>query len=203
VDMYRSFGYYPTETSEHSAEYVPWYLHHDEEVARLRIPVGDYLRISAENLEEYGRVRDALAAGQDLEMERDATEYAPQVIHSIETGTMRRIHGNVRNTGLITNLPRDYAVEVPCVVDEQGVRPEYVGDLPAACAAVNQGFASVGALTVLAAVTGDPVMVRRAAQVDPNAGASLTVDKIWALCDALTEAHGDRLAEPLRTPVTR
>jgi alpha-galactosidase len=203
VDMYRSFGRYPTETSEHSAEYVPWYLHHDEEVERLRIPVGDYIRISAENLAEYEQTRAALAAGQPLDLERDATEYAPQVIHSIETGTMRRIHGNVRNTGLITNLPRDYAVEVTCVVDEQGVRPEYVGDLPIACAAVNRGFASVGELTVRAAVTGDPRLVRQAVQVDPNAGASLTVDAIWAMCDDLTAAHGDLLPEPLRVRVVR
>jgi alpha-galactosidase len=203
VDMYRSLGFYPTETSEHSAEYVPWYLHHDSEVERLRIPVGDYVRISEENLADYARTRDSLAAGEPLDLERDATEYAPQVIHSMETGTMRRIHGNVRNTGLITNLPRDYAVEVPCVVDEQGVRPEYVGDLPLACAAVNRGFASVGELTVAAAVAGDPRLVRRAAQVDPNAGASLTVDAIWALCDALTEAHGDLIPAALREPVTR
>jgi alpha-galactosidase len=203
VDMYRSFGYYPTETSEHSSEYVPWYLHHDSEVERLRIPVGDYVRISAENVAEYHQTRDSLLAGEPLDLERDATEYAPQVIHSMETGTMRRIHANVRNTGLITNLPTDYAVEVPCVVDEQGVRPEFVGDLPLACAAVNRGFASVGELTVRAAVTGDPRMVRRAAQVDPNAGASLTVDAIWELCDELTRAHGDLLHDALREPVTR
>jgi alpha-galactosidase len=203
VDMYRSFGFYPTETSEHSAEYVPWYLHHDAEVERLRIPVGDYLRISEENLADYAQTRALLAAGTPLDIDRDATEYAPQVIHSMETGTMRRIHGNVRNTGLITNLPHDYGVEVPCVVDEQGVRPEYVGDLPLACAAVNRGFASVGELTVRAAVTGDPRMVRRAAQVDPNAGASLSVDAIWAMCDELTAAHGDLMPEALRGSVTR
>jgi alpha-galactosidase len=203
VDMYRSFGYYPTETSEHSSEYVPWYLHHDEEVARLRIPVGDYVHISEQNLAEYAHTRDALAGGEPLGLPEGATEYAPQVIHSMETGTMRSIHGNMRNTGLITNLPRDYAVEVPCVVDEQGVRPEYVGDLPPACAAVNQGFASVGQLTVAAAVAGDPRMVRRAAQVDPNTGASLTVDAIWALCDELTAAHGELLPAALRVPVPR
>ncbi len=203
VDMYRSFGFYPTETSEHSSEYVPWYLHHDSEIERLRIPVGDYVNISADNLAEYRRTRDALAAGEPLDMERDATEYAPQIIHSLETGTVRLIHANVRNTGLVTNLPRDYAVEVPCVVDEQGVHPEFVGDLPLACAAVNQGFASVGHLTVRAAVTGDPRLVRRAAQVDPNAGASLTVDAIWALCDDMTAAHGDLIAPELREPVTR
>ena len=203
VDMYRSFGYYPTETSEHSSEYVPWYLHHDEEIERLRIPVGDYVRVSAENLEEYAQVRDSLQAGEPLDLSRDATEYAPQVIHSIETGTVRRIHANVRNTGLITNLPQDYAAEVPCIVDELGVRPEFVGDLPPACAAVTRGFAGPGELAVRAAVTGDPRLVRLAAMVDPNTAATLTVDAIWALCDELTAAHGDLLPDALRAPAAR
>ncbi|HEY0534292.1 MAG TPA: alpha-glucosidase/alpha-galactosidase [Actinoplanes sp.] len=198
MDMYQRLGYFPTETSEHSSEYVPWYLHHDEEIARLRIPVGDYLRISRENVDEYHAVRNALQRGEPLDVHRDATEYAPQVIHSMVTGTMRRIHANVANRGLITNLPEGYAVEVPCVVDRLGVRPEQVGPLPLQCAALNRGFVSVGQLTVRAAVTGDPRMVRQAAMVDPNTAATLTVDQIWQLCDELTAAHGDLMPETLR-----
>ncbi|WP_433296166.1 alpha-glucosidase/alpha-galactosidase [Actinoplanes sp. CA-030573] len=198
MDMYRRLGYFPTETSEHSSEYVPWYLHHDEEIARLRIPVGDYLRISAENVAEYENTRDSLRRGEKLDLTREATEYAPQVIHSMVTGTMRRIHGNVANRGLISNLPDGYAVEVPCVVDRLGVRPERVGDLPAPCAALNRSFVSVGQLTVQAAITGDKRMVRQAAMVDPNTAATLTVDQIWELCDELTAAHGDLMPEALR-----
>jgi alpha-galactosidase len=201
VDMYRRLGYYPTETSEHSSEYVPWYLHDDDEVRRLRIPVGDYVRISEENLAEYGRVRDSLRAGERLEIDRDSTEYAPQVIHSIETGTPRTISANVVNHGLITNLPSGYAVEVPTAIDELGAHPMYVGDLPPQCAALNRSFVSVGELAVRAAVEGDPRLVRQAAMVDPNTAATLSVDRIWALCDALTEAHGDLLPEALRAPV--
>jgi alpha-galactosidase len=201
MDMYRRLGYFPTETSEHSSEYVPWYLHHDSEVERLRIPVGDYLRISADNVAEYHSVRAALQAGEPLDVSRDATEYAPQVIHSMVTGTMRRIHANVANRGLISNLPEDYAVEVPCVVDHLGVRPERVGALPPQCAAVNRGFVNVGQLTVRAALDGDPRMVRQAAMVDPNTAATLTVDDIWRLCDDLTAAHGDLLPDALRAPV--
>lgn len=201
MDMYRRLGYFPTETSEHSSEYVPWYLHHDEEIARLRIPVGDYLRISKENVDEYHATRAALQRGEPLDVHRDATEYAPQVIHSMVTGTMRRIHANVANRGLITNLPADYAVEVPCVVDRLGVRPEQVGDLPLQCAALNRGFVSVGQLTVRAAITGDPRMVRQAAMADPNTAATLTVDQIWQLCDELTAAHGDLIPESLRVKV--
>jgi alpha-galactosidase len=198
MDMYRRLGYFPTETSEHSSEYVPWYLHHDEEIERLRIPVDDYLRISAGNVAEYHAVRKALQAGEPLDVSRDATEYAPQVIHSMVTGTRRRIHANVPNHGLISNLPSDYAVEVPCVVDRLGVRPEHVGALPPQCAALNRSFVSVGQLTVQAALTGDPRMVRQAAMVDPNTAATLTLDAIWRLCDELTAAHGDLIPEALR-----
>jgi len=198
VDMYRRFGFYPTETSEHSSEYVPWYLHHDVEVERLRIAVGAYIGISEDNLAEYASTRAALQAGEALEIDRDSTEYAPQVIHSIVTGTKRTIFGNVRNTGLITNLPQDYAVEVPCAVDELGVHPMHVGALPPALAALNRAFVAPGELAVQAALTGDPKLVRNAAMLDPNTAATLTVDQIWALCNELTAAHGDLMPESLR-----
>jgi alpha-galactosidase len=198
MDMYQRLGYFPTETSEHSSEYVPWYLHDEAEIARLRIPVGDYLRISAGNVAEYHATRASVLAGGPLDVSRDATEYAPQVIHSMTTGTQRRIHGNVANRGLISNLPEDYAVEVPCVVDRLGVRPERVGELPLQCAAVNRSFVSVGQLTVRAAVDGDPRMVRQAAMIDPNTAATLSVDAIWALCNDMVEAHRELLPEALR-----
>ncbi|MFG2037213.1 alpha-glucosidase/alpha-galactosidase [Dactylosporangium sp. NPDC048998] len=201
MDMYRRLGYFPTETSEHSAEYVPWYLHHDDEVERLRIPVGEYVRISEANLADYATTRAAVLAGEPLDLHREATEYAPQVIHSMETGTLRRIHANVANRGLVSNLPEGFAVEVPCVVDRLGVRPERVGALPPQCAAVNRGFVSVGELTVRAMLDGDPRLVRQAAMVDPNTAATLTVEQIWVLCDDLTEAHGSLLPAPLRTRV--
>jgi len=198
MDMYRRLGYFPTETSEHSSEYVPWYLHSDTEIERLRIPVGDYLGISADNVADYHATRRALLAGEPLDLTREATEYAPQVIHSMVTGERRRIHANVPNRGLISNLPEGYAVEVPCVVDRLGVRPERVGALPLQCAALNRSFVNVGQLTVQAALDGDPRMVRQAAMVDPNTAATLTVDQIWALCDELTAAHGDLLPAALR-----
>ncbi len=202
VDMYRRLGFYPTETSEHSSEYVPWYLHDDAEVERLRIPVGDYLRISAENLAEYARVRDLLASGATLPMDRDATEYAPQVIHSLETGTRRSIFANVANAGHISNLPDGCAVEVPTLLDEHGAHPTRIGELPPQCAALNRAFLNVCDLTVRAAVDGDPLLVRRAAMVDPNTAATLSMEKIWQVCDALTAAHGELIPAALRRPVT-
>jgi alpha-galactosidase len=198
MDMYKRLGYFPTETSEHSSEYVPWYLHDESEIERLRIPVGDYLKISADNVAEYHATRASVLAGEPLDVSRDATEYAPQVIHSMVTGTLRRIHGNVANHGLISNLPEGYAVEVPCVVDHLGVRPERVGALPLQCAAVNRSFVNVGQLTVQAAVTGDPRMIRQAAMVDPNTAATLSVDAIWSMCNDMVEAHREFLPEALR-----
>jgi alpha-galactosidase len=99
---------------------------------------------------------------------------------------------------LIDNLPSGFAVEVPAVVDAAGVHPSPMGDLPPQLAAVNRPYVSVGELTVAAAVEGDPRLVRQAALVDPNTAASLTVDAIWEMCDALTAAHGDLLPEALR-----
>ena len=143
-----------------------------------------------------------MLAGEDLDIERETTEYAPQVIHSLQTGTARRIVANVANRGLITNLPDGFAVEVPCTVDISGATPEPVGALPPQCAAVNRPYVSVGELTVAAAVTGDPRLIRQAAMVDPNTAATLALDDIWSLCDELTLAHGELLPEPLRTAVT-
>jgi len=201
VDMYRRLGFYPTETSEHSSEYVPWYLHHPSEVERLRLNVGEYVDISAENLAEYHRVREQLARSERLEVRSEATEYAPQVIHSLETGTPRVISANVANLDLISNLPDGFAVEVPTVLDALGAHPVRVGDLPPQCAAVNRSYIGPAELAVRAAVDGDPRLVRAAAMVDPNAAASLTVEQIWDLCDALVAAHGTLLPEALREPM--
>ena len=199
VDMYRRLGYYPTETSEHSSEYVPWYLRHPDEIDRLRINIGEYVSISEANLAEYRRVRAELADTETLPIDRGSTEYAPQVIHSLETGTTRVISANVVNDGFITNLPDGVAVEVPTMLDALGAHPMAVGDLPPQCAALNRGFLGPVDLTVRAAVGGDPRLVRAAAMVDPNTAATLTVDQIWELCNELTTAHGDLLPEPLRS----
>ena len=202
VDMYRRLGYYPTETSEHSSEYVPWYLHHADEVERLRINIGEYVGISEANLAEYRRMRNELASAETLAIDTTSTEYAPQVIHSLETGTPRVISANVVNNGLIDNLPGGIAVEVPTLLDPLGAHPMKVGALPPQCAALNRNFLNTVELTVRAAVDGDPRLVRAAAMVDPNTAATLNVDQIWELCDALTIAHGDLLPAPLRHNVS-
>ncbi|MEV4035654.1 alpha-glucosidase/alpha-galactosidase [Streptomyces umbrinus] len=197
VDMYRRLGHYPTETSEHSAEYVPWYLHHNTEVERLRLPVGAYLEIIEENTADYERTRRALLADAPLPVE-GTMEYAPQVIHSVVTGTPRTIYGNVPNRGLIDNLPADSVVEVPCLVDALGVQPTRVGPLPPQCAALNSAYLSVTDLVVRAATDGDPRHIRHAAMADPATAAALPVERIWDLCDDLVRAHRELLQPELR-----
>src|SRR4051812_39898461 len=120
VDMYRRLGFYPTETSEHSSEYVPWYLHDEKEIERLRLPIRDYVGISAANVEETTRLIAEAATGEYVEPEEDAAEYAPQVIHSMVTGRRREIQANVVNHGLIDNLPQGAPIEAPCVIDADG-----------------------------------------------------------------------------------
>ncbi|GAA2314410.1 alpha-glucosidase/alpha-galactosidase [Streptomyces kunmingensis] len=198
VDMYRRLGYYPTETSEHSSEYVPWYLHHDSEVERLRLPIGAYLGIVDDNVAEYERTREALAAGKALEVE-GTMEYAPQIIHSIVTGTPRTVYGNVPNHGLIDNLPAHGVVEVPCLVDASGVQPTRVGSLPPQLAALNRTYLSANDLVVRAAIEDEPRHIRQAAMTDPATAATLPVERIWQLCDDLVRAHGERLQPSLRT----
>ena len=175
VDMYRRLGYYPTETSEHSAEYVPWYLHDPREIERLRIPIDDYVAISAGNLAEIEALIPQVARGEYVEPDEEAAEYAPQVIHSLVTGQPRTVQVNVANTGLIANLPADTAVEVPCLIDADGAAPVAVGDLPAQCAALNRAFLAVVDLTVRAWTESRPDHIRHAMMADPNTAASLSL----------------------------
>ena len=197
VQIYKRFGFFPTESSEHFAEYVPWLMRDDAEIERLRIPVDEYIRRSEENLELYAEEVRMLAAGEPFEIER-SQEYASLIIHSMVTGEARTIYGNVRNSGLITNLPQDACVEVPCLVDRAGVQPTFVGDLPAQCAALDRTFLNVVELAVRAALEEDRAHVLHAVMLDPNAAATLSLDQMERMVDELLAAHGDLLPAGLR-----
>jgi alpha-galactosidase len=197
IELYRRFGHFPTESSEHSAEYVPWFMHHDEQIERFRIPVDEYIRRSIENVEEYRRTRERLDAGESLELTPEG-ELAPRYIHAIVTGEARVEHGNVRNDGLIDNLPAGACVEVPCRVDSGGVHPQAIGALPAQCAALNRTFLNVVELTVRAALEESRELVHQAVLLDPNAAATLTTAGSRAMVDELIEAHGELLPAGIR-----
>lgn len=197
VEIFTRIGYYPTETSEHSSEYLSWFLRSDAQIEQYRLRPLEYLGISEQNVAEFEHAKAALAAGEQLELEDGAAEYAPQVIHSMLTGTERIIHANVVNNGLIDNLPAGAVVEVPSRVDGSGVHPIPFGDIPPQGAALNRTYLSVAALAIEAARTGNQELVRQAVLVDPNASSSLTPEQIWALCDRMTDAHADLLPRSL------
>ncbi|GAA4624517.1 alpha-glucosidase/alpha-galactosidase [Actinoallomurus vinaceus] len=197
AEVFKRFGYFPTESSVHGSEYLPWFLRHDDQVEHFGIQVGAYLEWSRENLDSYHETVRRLEAGEGVEIE-PASELASEIIHSIETGARRVVHGNVRNGGLITNLPEDACVEVPCLVDRSGVSPTRIGDLPPQLAALNRTFLGVGELTVRAALEGRRDHVYHAAMLDPNTAATLPLARIHDLVDDMIEAHGDALPAGIR-----
>jgi alpha-galactosidase len=197
VEIYRQFGFFPTESSEHSAEYVPWFLRHDDQLERYRIPVDEYIRRSLDNLDEYEQIRNRLIDGKGFPIEGEG-ELAPRYIHSLLTGEPRVEYGNVRNDDLIDDLPDGCCVEVPCRIDGGGVQPIPVGSLPPQCAALNRTFVNVAELTMRAALEQRRDHVYQAVMLDPNAGATLTIDAIHSMVDELIVAHGDLLPDGIR-----
>jgi alpha-galactosidase len=197
VELFRRFGYFPTESSEHSSEYVPWFLHHDDQVARFRCEVDEYIRRSDENLEEFAETKRALDAGEELPIELN-DELASQIVRALETGAEREVYTNIRNDGYIDGLPADACVEVPTLVGTVGVRPQRVGALPAQCLALNRTFLNVVELTVHAVLEARRDLVVAAALLDPNTGATLTTHQTEDMVDELIAAHGDLIPEGIR-----
>ena len=197
VEMYRRLGYFPTESSEHSAEYLPWFMRSDEMIERFRVPVDEYVRRSEENLRVTTRCGGRSRREGAFEIER-SLEYASLIIHSIATGEPRVIYGNVPQRRPDREPAAGACVEVPCLVDGNGVQPTAVGDLPPQLAALNRTYLNVCELTVRAALEGDREHVVHAALLDPNASATLSPDQIDQMVDALIEAHGPALPEGIR-----
>jgi alpha-galactosidase len=198
VELYRKFGYFPTMSSEHAAEYVPWIMRHPEETARLGVPVEEYLRRVGKSLHLYEETRRALSAGHPLLIRWQHQEPAAAMILALLTGDEKEIYVNVANRGLIGNLPEGSCVEVPAMAGAGGLRPRPVGDLPVQVVALNRTFLNVVELTVRAVLDGERGHVYHAAMLDPNTAATLTLSQIEALCDELIEAHGDLLPAAIR-----
>jgi len=190
VALYRRLGFFPTESSEHAAEYVPWFMRRDDQLDSFRIPVDEYIRRSEDNLAEFERVRAELARGEPMPVER-SNEYAATIIHAMETGEPAVVYGNVRNAGLLPGLPDGCCVEVPCLIDHNGVQPISVGRLPPQLAALMQTSINVQELTVEAIVTGRMDHAKHAAMLDPHTAAELSLEEISDLVDDLLHAHVD------------
>ena len=223
-DILTRLGYFVTESSEHFAEYVPWFIKRDRPdlIERFNVPLDEYIRrcegqmamwnvmqermedpdvsieeVTPQMLESARKMLETTVMPAELVAEifqtKPSGEYAPLMIHSMETGIARVAYGNVPNHGLIDNLPAGCTVEVPCVADSNGVRPTRIGALPPHLAALMQTNINVQALTVEAALTQKRDYIYDAAMLDPHTGAELDLDQIWSLVDDLIEAHGDWL----------
>jgi alpha-galactosidase len=191
LEMMRHFGYYITESSEHTAEYVPYWIkrQYPELIEEFHIPLDEYPRRCIRQIEGWKKRSLELVENPSLTHER-THEYGSYIMQALETDIPFRIGGNVLNTGLIPNLPSKAVVEVPCMVDRNGVQGCYVGELPEQLAALNRTSINVQLLTIEAAFTGRREAVYHAAMLDPHTGSELTLDEIRSLCDEMFEAHG-------------
>ena len=179
-------GRYVTESSEHSAEYMPYWIRklHPELVEELNIPLDEYPRRCVAQIAGWKKRREALVENEKLEHERTG-EFGSYIMEAIETDSPIRVHGNVMNDDLIANLPRKACVEVPCLVDRNGVQGCRVGDLPEVCAALNRTNVNVQILTIDAALERKKDLVYQAAMLDPHTSCDLSIDEIVGLCDDL------------------
>ena len=193
-EMMTRLGYFVTESSEHFAEYVPWFIKHGRKdiLHKYKIPLDEYPKRCAEQSDEWQSSYAEFESGAPLTLE-PTDEYASAIIESMWTGVTSKIYGNLRNDGLITNLPDGCCVEVPCLVDTNGIQPLYVGNLPPQLTAIMQSSVSVQELVVEALMTEDPQYIYHAAMMDPHTAAELDLDQIWALVDSLLQAHNDWL----------
>jgi len=189
-DYIDKLGFYCTESSEHNAEYNPFYLKQgrDDLVEKFNIPLDEYPRRCVKQIAGWVARREKILAGEDLELVR-SREYGSRIMEAMVTNTPYKIGGNVLNNGLITNLPREACVEVPCMVDANGVTPTFVGELPLQLAAMNASNIYPQLLTIEAAHTGKRDLIYQAAMMDPVTGAQLSTDEIVSMCNDLIEAH--------------
>lgn len=193
-EIMKQFGYYVTESSEHNAEYLPYFIksRNPELIDRFKIPLDEYPRRCERQIAGWEQMRDDLVNNAQIGHEL-SHEYGSRIMNAMETNTPYKIGGNVLNTGLITNLPTEAIVEVPCLVDSSGIQPCFVGDLPPQLAALNMTNVNVHLLTIEAFVTKKKEHIYHAALLDPHTSSELTIDKIRSLCDDLIEAHGEWL----------
>jgi|YelNatPaOPRAMG01_1025707.scaffolds.fasta_scaffold16883_3 alpha-galactosidase len=215
-EIMKHFSYFPTESSEHNAEYVPYFIKDQQLINELKIPIREYIsRVELnekvyqtykayylegqENMKNAGRKmeEDYYSKGKQKEVKKEDKnkphEYAVQIIYALETGKTSMIYGIVPNHGMIANLPFESEVEIPCVVDKNGIQPLYVGDLPSQLAALNMSQIKVQELAVKAAVKKDKKYIHYAALLDPLASSILSMGKIHDMVEELIKAHSQYL----------
>jgi len=194
-EILQRLGYFVTESSEHFAEYTPWFIKRDRPdlIEQYNIPLDEYITRCENQIAEWDQLKTEL---EDESVQLDVCqshEYAASIINALEHGNATVINGNVANQGVISNLPSNISVEVPCHIDQNGIQPVHVGALPPQIAALIMTNVNVQQLTVEAALTGKREHIYHAAMMDPHTAAELSVDQIWKLVDELIDAHGSLL----------
>lgn len=210
-EMMKRLGYFVTESSEHFAEYTPWFIKEGREdlIEKFEIPLDEYPRRCINQIADWEKDFKNLEAGISAEINNSdhavterSIEYAPDIINAMWTDEPIVIYGNVQNDKLITNLPTDCCVEVPCHVDKDGIQPIQIGKIPPQLAALMQSNINVQELVVEALVTENPEHIYHAAMMDPHTGAELDLDQIWDLVDRLRIEHGEWLPTWARLETT-
>jgi len=188
----KHLGYYCTESSEHNAEYNPFFIknNYPELIERFNIPLDEYPRRCINQINGWEAEKNNILNDGKVTHTR-SHEYASYIMEAVVTNHPIKIGGNVLNTGLIDNLPSDCCVEVPCLVDGRGINPCHVGRLPVQLAAMNMTNIKAQLMTIEAARTKKKENIYQAAMLDPHTAAELSIDDIVKMCDELIEAHGD------------
>ena len=195
LEMMLKFGYYVTESSEHNAEYAPYWIKskYPELIEKYNIPLDEYPRRCIRQIEQWKSQYEELRSKPYLD-HKLSHEYGSRIMQAMLTNVPIMIGGNVLNDGrFIENLPKEAVVEVPCLVDRNGVQPTTIGNLPTICAALNQTNINTQLLTVEAILTQKKEKIYQAAMLDPHTSSELSIDDIIHLCDDLIEAHGKML----------
>ena len=190
LDYIDKLGYYCTESSEHNAEYNPFYIKnkYPELIEEFCIPIDEYPRRCVNQIKDWKAQREKLVNGNDIEHTR-SIEYASYIMEAVVTNKPYRIGGNVINNGYISNLPSDACVEVPCVVDSRGITPDCKITLPVQLAAMNMTNINAQLLTIEAAVTGKKEHIYHALMLDPHTSSELSIKDIINMADELIEEH--------------
>ena len=195
-EILNRFGHFVTESSEHFSEYTPWFIKRDRPdlIEKYNVPLDEYIRRCEAQLAGWYKMRDLFESDAPIEVQR-SHEYGSLIIHSLETNQRRVIYGNVPNNALIDNLPQGCCVEVPILVDKNGLQPTKIGKLPPQLAALMQTNINVQSLTVEAALTLKREHIYHAAMLDPHTSSELSFDQIYPMVDELIAAHGSYLPE--------
>jgi len=203
-EMLTRLGYFVTESSEHFAEYTPYFIKEGREdlIEKFGIPLDEYPKRCVEQVARWKHDYESYKSSGKVEV-KESREYASDIMNSVWTGEPSVIYGNVRNTGLITSLPEGCAVEVPMLVDHNGLQPTFIGDLPPQLTALIRTNVNVQELTVAALMTENKQHIYHAAMMDPHTAAELDLDQIWNLVDDLLAAHGTWLPEWARPTPSR